>query len=568
VLFRIIVDTVRKHPLYPLKHVRIKKLRLQFFRLAGVLAAGFAGMAIYGSDFHPPAGERYPLIGAAGSILPGGRILKPLGTQIGTGPRPVGMAVSQNGTVATADLGIERSAVTIIEPPGKNPWRERTIWARTRHGKLPEVADPDWKGVAQGIVFDSSKAVWVSEGDSGKIRQIDLVSGDTRKTVSLNNAQWSNSFTGDLAWDGAHHSLYIADEANSRLAVMDGKSGRVVSSVRLGRRPSALALAPDGATVYVTSAEANAVCFIDVREPVKPEIKDCVQTQSPEEVVATADSVFVSNTRTDSVTVLSARTYAVTAEIRLQIPSLEQYRGIMPAGMAYDSVTKWLLVAESGINAIGIIDTEKNLLIGHLPVGWMPTRVAIWRDRVYVANALGRGTGPNVRNPELEFGEAPSFQRGSVTTFIMPDESEILRQTGAVFNNDGFVPWMREGPRPPAAIKHVVLIVKEGRTFDEVLGDVAKAGNSDVLSFPQFARFGMHGRAYGGKERFSVQDAQITPNHHAAAHQWAFSDNFHVDGERLPDESFWRKLETGGVTFRKFEKPLPIKAGPISSSPG
>ena len=88
-----------------------------------------------------------------------------------------------------------------------------------------------------------------------------------------------------------------------------------------------------------------------------------------------------------------------------------------------------------------IIDTEKNEVIGHLPAGWMPDSVAIAGDRVYVTNARGRGTGPNPRRAPARIRRgAKSLHRGSVSTFIMPDSSEILRQTGTVFSYNGFVP--------------------------------------------------------------------------------------------------------------------------------
>ncbi len=521
------------------------------------------------------------MIAAAGTILPGGRVLRPLGTEIETGPGPFALAVGHNGTVATADSGFERFGITIIEPPGKNAgrergsWQEHHIWARTPNSALPERADPAWKGVSDGIAMDdAAKAVWVSEGDSGRIRQLDLNSGETRKIINLNSSGWENSFTGDLAWDSARRLLYAVDRANSRIALIDAKAGRVVTSVPAGRQPFAIALSPDAATVYLTNADS--LCAIDVRDTRNPEPLVCEKTDSPEALVATADRIFVANAHSDSITVIATEDRRIIAEIPLQIPSLEQYRGIIPAGMAYDPVTKWLLVAEAGINAVGVVDTEKNLLIGHIPAGWMPTRVAISGDRVYVTSALGRGTGPAPYRPILALGEVATLHRGMVTTFIMPDASEVLRDTGTVFSNNGFVPWMRDPPKPPDAIKHVVLIVKGGRTFDEVLGDVATSGDGKTLPFDRLTRFGMHGVAFGGKGRFSIQDAQITPNHHAAAKKWAFSDNFHVDGEReteghrwldggYPDlmtasagerrgaGPLWHHLESGGVTFRKFD---------------
>src|ERR1019366_2411554 len=132
---------------------------------------------------------------------------------------------------------------------------------------------------------------------------------------------------------------------------------------------------------------------------------------------------------------------------------------------AYDPVTKWLLVAEAGINAVGVIDTAANTLIGHIPAGWLPVRVAMAGDRVYVANVRGRGTGPNLRRPLLEFGETPFLHQGSLSTFIMPSKSELPKLTGTVYAANGFLPHAEEPPPVPDAIRHVVLIVKENRTF-------------------------------------------------------------------------------------------------------
>ena len=495
------------------------------------------------------------MIGANGTILPGGRIIRPLGIQLATGPGPHALALGKNSTVTTANTGPERFGITVIEPPeksGKYGWREHQIWARTPNSSAPEVADPEWRSVAGGIAFDeSNRNVWVSEGTSGRIRQIDWTSGDTRKVINLNGG-----VTGDLAFDNAHRLIYVLDPARSRIDIVDTKTGHVVSSTPTETHPSAIALAPDGGTAFV--ATEGSACAIDVRDPLKPEATGCVRTDSPAGILALTDRVFVSNARTDSITVVNSRDRSVTAEIPLRIPSLEAYRGIQPAGMAYDPVTKWLLVAETGINAVGVVDTGKNLLIGHLPVGWMPTRVAISGDRVYVANALGRGTGPSNRRPLLELGEVPSLYHGTVSTFIMPDASEILQHTGTVFTNNGFVPWMHDPPKLPEAIKHVVLIEKDGRSFDEVLGDVPAAGNGRVQAFAKLARFGMHGYAEGGRARFSIQDAAITPNQHAIAHQWAFSDNFYVD------ETDWRYKETNGVTFRRLDDAAELEREPLA----
>ena len=76
-------------------------------------------------------------------------------------------------------------------------------------------------------------------------------------------------------------------------------------------------------------------------------------------MVATADRVFVSNAHNDSITVIDAKTNSITGQIDIRIPGLEKLRGVLPIGMAYHEATGWLLVAEAGINAVGVIDTRQ-----------------------------------------------------------------------------------------------------------------------------------------------------------------------------------------------------------------
>ncbi|MES1257648.1 MAG: hypothetical protein ABUS51_04425 [Acidobacteriota bacterium] len=564
----------------------------------------------------PPAENRYAQIAAAGSILPGGRVVQPYGTQLETGPGPFGLALSPRGVVATADIGFERFGVTRIERV-KTSWSVGHWWARTPHSKLPEIADPDWNGVSFGIAFDSERSVWISEGNSGRLRLLDTRSGNHEKIVDLNQGEWRNSFTGDLAFDPVKRLLYVLDQANFRMVVVDAKKGQVLASVAVGRLPFAITLSPEGGTAYVTNVgvfqyaplkasgpngsaapglsfpafgfpspesrdgvrrhadaapvdvpglgdpnlrEANSVCLIDVNIPAKPVIVKWIRTgnpfggailggSAPSGVLAAGDRVYVSNAHDDSITVLSASERNITGEIPLRVQGLEGLRGIMPAGMAFDPLTKWLLVAEAGLNAVGVIDTGTNQLIGHIPAGWLPTRVAIAGDRVYVTNTKGRGTGPRLRHPLMEWGETPTLHRGTVSTFLVPPASELPNLSRTVYAANGMLPnrgavLPDNVPAVPDAIRHVVLIVRESASFDEMLGDVGlrdagENGNRRVQAVPQLARFGLHGMADGQRKQFSIKDAAITPNLHAMATQWAFSDNFYADSEDSPDGHQW-----------------------------
>lgn len=530
-------------------------------RYSGFPAVMFAALVALAADYAPPGGDRYPLIGAVGTILPGGRFLKPLGTQVETGPQPSALAISPRGLIATADIGLEHHGITIIEPgDARKPGSVRHLWARTPHGIVAEMADPDWLGVAAGIAFDGEKSLWISEGDSGKIRQLDAGTGDRRKLINLNGADWHGSVTGALIHDPSRHAVYVADRGNDRIAIIDTRKDRVVASVPLGRgaEVSVLGLSPDGAVLYAATAKNLAV--IDVRNSLEPAIASQVDVAEPGGILALPDRVYVSNAESDTITIISAVDRKITGEIRLAIPGLEKFRGIRPAGLAYDPLTKWLLVAASGINAIGVIDTEKKQLIGLIPAGWMPTSLSIVGDRVWVVNERGRGTGPYVRRPFLELGAVNGLHRGTVTTFIVPDTRDLATDSGVVMALNGFSPAAREAAKLPAGIRHVVMILKENRTFDEILGDITKAGNGAVAGAPPLARFGMSGVAHGGKVQFSVKDVPITPNQHAMAGEWAFSDNFYVDGddrraEELAIAGAREHLRNAGITVRDFDDP-------------
>jgi len=306
--------------------------------------------------------------------------------------------------------------------------------------------------------------------------------------------------------------LYAADLANGRIASIDRHRGRVLASVRTGLMPIAEALSPDGRTLWEINAglfeyhplpeplsfppfgypspesqtslgpsdgkQSESVCAVDVSDPMKLTVVDCVHLGGgPSAIVATEDRIYVSRSHADSIAVLSAATHQVIQEISLGIPSLENYLGVMPEGLAFDPLKQWLLVAEAGINAIGVVDTMKNQVIGHIPAGWMPVQVAISGDRVYVANLLGHGTGPRLRTIQVIFGEQPTVHHGSVTTFILPEEPDILNLTRIVFSGSGLVPDMHDAPALPARIRHVVLIVKGSHSYDDLLGDITRAGN-------------------------------------------------------------------------------------------
>jgi YVTN family beta-propeller protein len=305
--------------------------------------------------------------------------------------------------------------------------------------------------------------------------------------------------------------------------------------------------------------EANSVAVLDVSQPAAAKVVAWVRTglpagetedgraiaggSGPSGVCATAEEVFVSNANQDSIAVLNARTNRLEAEIPIRIAGLESLRGVLPIGLAYHEKSGWLLVAEAGIDAVGVIDVGQRRVLGHLPAAWFPTRVAVDEDTVFVANARGHGIGANAATGETLLNQFRFSQlyQGTLGTFRIPDVQDLPAHTAFVLEANGF------RPRPPDAaardlpgdIRHVVLIVKESRSYDEVLGDAGTAANGPAMGAPQLARFGVNGYVDGRRRRISLRGVDVAPNHHAIAHQWSFSDNFYSEADGGVDGHHW-----------------------------
>ncbi len=523
---------------------------------------------------------------AGASVLPGGRVIAPLGSELVTGPGAFGLAISPSGReIVTANGGPFRSSLTVLER-ARDRWDVRQVTAPAEGG--------DWHGVSTGVAFSGDRDVYVSEGNSGRINLFGS-HDEVRRTIDINQGGYHDSFTGDLAFDFQHNVLYALDQANQRVAVIDARTRLVVASVAVGRLPFAMALSPDHRTLYVTNTgmfryrmlagadperaratgapfpafgfgsaaapglgdpnapESNSVTVVDVSQPAAAKVVAWVRTglpvgasaggSGPSGVCATRDWVFVSNSNQDSITVVNAHSNQVEAEIPIRIPGLEGLRGVLPIGLAFYERSGWLLVAEAGINAIGVIDVSRRRVLGHLPAAWFPTRVAVDEDMAYVSNARGHGVGANaaIRETLLDQFRFSLLYQGTLSAFRIPEARELAAHTATVMEVNGLQP-RAPGPAAsevPSEIRYVVLIVKESRSYDEILGDVAAAANGPAMGSAALARFGGNGYVDGRRQRISLRGVEVAPNHRAIARQWAFSDNYYSEADGSAGGHHW-----------------------------
>ena len=320
----------------------------------------------------------------------------------------------------------------------------------------------------------------------------------------------------------------------------------------------------------VNSPESFSVWAIQVSNPLQPKVFSKTKTgnlvgqlvdgvpavggSSPNSIVTAGNYVFISNGNNDNITVLDSREQKVITHIRLNTEEkLSKLRGIIPFGLAVSPDEKRVYVAESGINAVAVIDVPTLKVIGHIPAGWFPAKLKVSPDgkRLIISNAKGYGSGPN-GGLNFKQGASGSFignlMNGNVQVTDIPDDQELLKSTKEVIANnflikdesDASFDWRKKNPVPlypgqrESPIKHIVFISKENRTYDEVFGQVKNAkGDSSISRYGQGVTF------TNSNKSIQIENADIMPNHQKLARNFAISDNFYVDSDVSADGHRW-----------------------------
>jgi YVTN family beta-propeller protein len=265
---------------------------------------------------------------------------------------------------------------------------------------------------------------------------------------------------------------------------------------------------------------------------------DTIGGAAPTGVTCDPDTVYVSLAHQDSVAKISADGTELLDQVALSPFAGPQFqdaqghslRGVMPSGLVVHSGR--LYVAESGINAVAVVDTTTMHVVTHIPVGWNPSAVAFSPDgtTLYVVNTKGKGAGPN--GGSKHDPNAPTYigslELGSLSAILLGvlPAPDLMTQT-VISANTAAIDTHASVPR----LAHCFLVIRENRTYDEVLGDIARANGDAAL-----ARYGIDGWA---EEEKSATHLKVTPNLHALADRFAISDNFYVDSDVSADGHRW-----------------------------
>jgi YVTN family beta-propeller protein len=300
--------------------------------------------------------------------------------------------------------------------------------------------------------------------------------------------------------------------------------------------------------------ESFSVWGVNVSNPEKPRVVSRIKTgilvgapadngkavggSAPNFLTTDGHSLYVSDGNNDMIERIDLAQKRIVAGTRI-IPSpiTARLRGVGPSGMTVDKIGGRLYVAESGINAIAVLDARTLKVLGHIPTAWYPYRVQLSPDGKQLAcicfRGFGNGPSGGSNIPKSEF----LHMRGVLTILPVPTSAQLAGMSSNVLAYNGLVDHSEDRaamgssviPSIPGQasnqIKYVVFITKENHTYDTIFDHIPGA-NDD----PGLLRWGLHQKiAQAGQP--TLEDAAVMTNHNALARQFTVSDNFYMEPE-------------------------------------
>ncbi len=435
--------------------------------------------------------------------------------KIFTGMSVTGLVVTPKQIMVTSSK--DQVLVASLQKDGTYQWGKPVQVPKAGVGGDPHPA---------GLCLAGDGSLWVTATRGNCVHRIDLKTGKVAATVAtgiapftlvapLPNKMYVSNWGGDApkATDPQADSsktqvrtdirTSVANDGTVSVLTLEGGEWKQAKTIRVGLHPSGLTASQTGGFVYVANANS--------------------------------DSVSVISTKTDEV----VETILCRPEGRLPFGSGTNALALSPDGAtlyAANGTNNCLAVVTLGARSREQAPkgaAEASSLRGLIPTGWYPGAVQVSPDgkSLFVANIKGHGSLA-ARRDKAE-GKAGGDYLGSVSIIDMPDEATLATWTAEVNANNRLAFSMAglDKPRPdakpvpvparhgePSVIKHVLYVIKENKTYDQIFGDIAEGnGDKNLCIFPE----------------------SITPNTHALAREFTLFDNFYCSGSKSPDGHSW-----------------------------
>jgi YVTN family beta-propeller protein len=490
-----------------------------------------------------------------GFLLPNGWVLTPAGRHVILTDLPLNiLPLQDNRRVLVATSGYNKHELSLVDLEA-----QKVI--------ASQVAPESWFGLATSR--DEGR-IWWSGGGRNRLYEYTLgptalapessegsfsfrTAGDDNST--RNGSGKLHPFRSGLFLDGERQTLYSLDINSGTITAIDLKDRRVAKSAVCGGRPYDVVLSRNRALLYVSDWANRAV--LAVRPEDLRVVSRIAVGEHPNQLVLHPkdDRLFVTCASTNDVSVIDTKRGAVTETIYTPLfPKSPE--GSTPDALAIAPDGNTLFVANADNNCVAVIDigtANQSQVKGFIPTGWYPTSVAVTRDGKNLLVGVGKGlqtkanpftrksaarpNGPQKSGSRrMPFPYIGTTMSGALSIVPIPDDKKLAAYTAQVYANcpysDSLLdrsPSKQTTVIPtrvgdPCPIKHVIYIIKENRTYDQLLGDM-KEGNGD----PSLVMFG----------------EKVSPNHHKLAREFVLLDNLYCNGQVSRDGHPWSTMAYG-----------------------
>ena len=489
-------------------------------------------------------------------MLPNGWSLTPVGKSIQLGDLPLNIALSKSKRyMAITNNGQSTQSLQLIDV--KNEKRLDSI-------DIPK----SWLGLK---FSEDEKFLYASGGNDNWILKYAIINNKLflKDTIKLGEKWPVKISPAGFDIDDAKHVMYVVTKENNSLYLVDISTKKIIQHYQLAAEAYTCLLSKNKKELYVTCWGCDKVLIFDTEQ--KKFSGEMAVGDNPNDMVLSKNNkyLFVANANDNSVSVIDL-TKRKTLETLNAALFPDAPSGSTTNALALSTDEKTLYVANADNNCLAVFDVSNpgnSKSKGFIPVGWYPTAIKVVGKKVFVANGKGFSSmanpdGPNPirRKQHVDFQGGDKTKpkevqyigglfKGTLSIFNEPDEKELSAYSQLVYENTPYTKTkelhadgeagnpipMKVGDTSP--IKYVFYIIKENRTYDQVLGDV-KEGNGDT----SLVLFGEH----------------VTPNQHAIVKEFVLLDNFYCDAEVSADGHNW---SLGAYATDYLEKTWPTSYG-------
>ncbi len=469
--------------------------------------------------------------------LPNGWHLSPAGRSLPLGDFPLNIAVSSTAKyMAVTNNGQSIQSIQLIDP------RSEKV--------LHNVIIPkSW----YGLKFSADeKYLYASGGNDNMIIKYAVVNNrlQLNDTIILGK-RWPVPISpAGIDIDDAAKVMYVVTKENNSLYVINLAKKTIIQQLELGKEAYACTLSPDKKVLYISLWGGDKVLLYDTRQ--RQLNGEIAVGDNPNELLLnkSGSHLYVANANDNSVSVIDTKGRRVIEVLNAALYP-DAPAGSTSNGLALSADEKVLYVANADNNCLAVFNVSvpgRSTSRGFIPVGWYPTNVKVIQKKIYVSNGKGFSSLPNSDGPNpvkaqklvvrhlgdtsasVRPGYIGGLMKGTMSVIDEPSDATLAVYSKAVYANTSYsrekemtsageagnpVPMKAGGS---SQIKYVFYIIKENRTYDQVLGDMPE-GNGDT----SLVLFG----------------EKVTPNHHKLAREFVLLDNFYADGEVSADGHNW-----------------------------